>query len=91
MNYSFQLPPGLPDGYYFIRIEHIAVHNAANYGGCQFFIACGQVQVIGGGTGTPDPLVAFPGAYSPTDPGILFNDYYPPVRNHASNWSPCGC
>jgi hypothetical protein len=50
-------------------------------GGAQFFIACAQVNVRGGGSGTPGPLVAFPGAYGATDPGILFNTYYPPVRN----------
>jgi hypothetical protein len=82
MSYSFKVPPSIPNGYYLIRIEHIAVHNAANYGGCQFFIACGQVKVTGGGSGSPGPLVAFPGAYQSTDPGILFNDYYPPVSNY---------
>jgi hypothetical protein len=79
MSYNFTIPEATPHGYYFIRIEHMAVHNAANYGGCQFFMACGQVQVTGGGSGTPGPLVAFPGAYHSDDPGIWFNDYYPPV------------
>jgi len=30
----------------------------------QFYIACGQVQVTGGGEGTPGPLVSIPGVYS---------------------------
>jgi hypothetical protein len=39
----------------------------------QFYIACSQIQVTGGGSGNPGPLVAFPGAYKSSDPGILVN------------------
>jgi hypothetical protein len=79
MSYEFAIPKGVPSGKYLVRIEHLAVHNAANVGGAQFFISCGQVEVTGGGSGTPGPLVAFPGAYQSHDPGIYFNNYYPPV------------
>jgi hypothetical protein len=30
----------------------------------QFYLACGQVNVTGGGSGTPGPLVAIPGVYT---------------------------
>ncbi|KAJ7895471.1 glycoside hydrolase [Mycena olivaceomarginata] len=70
---TFTIPSATPSGQYLIRTEHIALHSASYYGGAQFYIACAQVQV--GGTGTPGPLVAFPGAY--TEPGILINMYYP--------------
>ena len=80
MSYEFNIPAAVPSGTYLVRIEHIGVHNAANYGGAQFFVACGQVEVVSGGSGQPGPLVAFPGAYSNDDPGIYFNNYYPPVR-----------
>ncbi|KAJ7152035.1 glycosyl hydrolase family 61-domain-containing protein [Mycena filopes] len=43
----------------------------------QFYIGCSQVQVTNGGTGTPGPLVAFPGAYTGNEPGILINIYFP--------------
>ena len=33
-------------------------------------------QVINGGSGTPGPLVAFPGAYNERDPGILICECY---------------
>jgi hypothetical protein len=37
----------------------------------QFYLACSQIKVTEGGNGSPGPLVAFPGAYKSTDPGIL--------------------
>ncbi|KAI1487035.1 glycoside hydrolase family 61 protein [Biscogniauxia mediterranea] len=45
-------------------------------GGAQFYQACAQLHVSGGGGGgseTTFPGVAIPGAYSATDPGILYN------------------
>jgi hypothetical protein len=60
------------------------VHNAANANGAQFFVNCAQVNVTGGGSGTPGPLVSIPGLYSAEDPGIHFNNYYPHVRFSSS-------
>jgi len=74
---DFTIPADTPSGDYLFRVEHIAVHTAGSVGGAQFYLSCGQITVTGGGSGTPGPLVAFPGAYSPTDPGILINIYYP--------------
>jgi hypothetical protein len=79
-SYSFQLPPSLPNGSYLLRIEHIGVHNAANANSAQFFVNCAQIHVTGGGSGTPGPLVSIPGLYNAEDPGIHFNNYFPPVR-----------
>jgi len=73
------LPTALPSGEYLIRIEHIALHAAWTVGGAQFYLSCGQINVINGGSGTPGPLVSFPGAYSAMDPGIKYDIYgYPP-------------
>jgi hypothetical protein len=81
---SVALPSSLPNGEYLIRVEHIALHGAQVKGGAQFYLACGQINVTNGGNGTPGPLVAFPGAYSPTDPGIQYNMYaYPPTAYKA--------
>jgi len=74
---SVKLPASLPSGEYLIRVEHIALHSASSSGGAQFYLSCGQINVTGGGAGTPSPLVAFPGAYKATDPGIMINIYYP--------------
>jgi hypothetical protein len=40
---------------------------------------CHQVEITGSGTAFPDSsyLVSFPGAYSPTEPGLLLNIYWP--------------
>ncbi|KAL4778692.1 glycoside hydrolase [Aspergillus varians] len=79
---EFTVPESLPDGDYLIRVEHIALHSAGSEGGAQFYLSCGQITVSGGGSGSPSPLVAFPGAYSPTDPGILINLYWPVPTNY---------
>ena len=77
---TFTVPKATPSGEYLVRIEHIGLHVAQSSGAAQFYISCGQVNVTGGGSGTPGPLVAFPGAYSASDPGILININYPVVR-----------
>jgi hypothetical protein len=41
----------------------------------QFYISCAQVAVTGGGSGSPSPLVSFPGAYTGYEPGLLINIY----------------
>ncbi|KAF1942204.1 fungal cellulose binding domain-containing protein [Clathrospora elynae] len=71
------LPKSLPSGEYLLRVEHIALHSASAVGGAQFYISCAQLKVANGGTGSPTGLVAFPGAYKATDPGIQINIYYP--------------
>ncbi|KAL5115959.1 hypothetical protein ACEQ8H_006181 [Pleosporales sp. CAS-2024a] len=74
---TFPIPKSTPAGDYLVRVEHIALHSAGTTGGAQFYLSCGQVTVKNGGSGSPGPLVAFPGAYKATDPGILINIYYP--------------
>lgn len=76
---TFTIPKNTPSGDYLFRVEHIALHVAQSTGGAQFYLSCGQITVTGGGSGTPGPLVAFPGAYSASDPGILIDIYYPVV------------
>ncbi|KAF5384183.1 hypothetical protein D9615_003149 [Tricholomella constricta] len=74
---TFTVPKSLPSGQYLVRMESIALHDSAFVGGAQFYIACGQINVTGGGSGSPGPLVAIPGVYSGTEPGILIDIYYP--------------
>jgi hypothetical protein len=78
---TFKIPAATPSGNYLLRFEHIGLHVAQTVNGAQFYISCGQITVTGGGSGTPSPLVAFPGAYSQADPGILINIYYPVVSS----------
>jgi len=70
---STTVPKSLPAGDYLLRVEHIALHQASTSGGAQFYISCAQVKVTGGGSGSPSPLVAFPGVYKASDPGIKVN------------------
>ncbi|KAK7753045.1 hypothetical protein SLS62_004995 [Diatrype stigma] len=72
-----KIPSCIPAGDYLLRVEHIALHSAGSVGGAQTYISCAQLTVTGGGSKTPTNLVAFPGAYSPNDPGLLINIYYP--------------
>ncbi|KAG7095420.1 hypothetical protein E1B28_006169 [Marasmius oreades] len=74
---TFTVPKNLPSGQYLVRMEHIALHSASTFQGAQFYISCAQVEITGGGNGTPGPLVAIPGVYNGREPGILINIYYP--------------
>ncbi|KAH9907528.1 glycoside hydrolase [Xylariomycetidae sp. FL2044] len=67
------IPASTPDGEYLLRVEQIALHMAMTQGQAQFYLACSQVKITGGGSGTPGPLAALPGAYKSNDPGILVN------------------
>ncbi|KAF2279838.1 uncharacterized protein EI97DRAFT_482650 [Westerdykella ornata] len=73
---EFQIPKNVPSGKYLVRVESIALHQASNPGGAQIYLSCAQINVTGGGNGTPGPLVAFPGAYKSNDPGLIWS-YYP--------------
>jgi hypothetical protein len=79
--HSFTLPSTLADGDYLIRGEIIALHEAdAAYNvnparGAQFYMECVQITVTGGGSTTLPTGVAIPGAYTYSDPGVLFNLY----------------
>lgn len=55
-------------------MEHLGIHEASEINRAQFFLSCAQLNVFGG-TDIKKPInfVSFPGAYKPTDPGILFN------------------
>jgi hypothetical protein len=79
---NFTVPKNLPSGNYLVRIESIALHQAQSAGGAQFYLACAQVTVTDGGSGTPSPLVAFPGVYTSGGPGLIFSwqttTYTPP-------------
>ncbi|KAF2632513.1 lytic polysaccharide monooxygenase [Macroventuria anomochaeta] len=76
------LPKSLPSGEYLLRAEHIALHSAGSSGGAQFYLSCAQIKVQNGGSGSPSPLVSFPGAYKASDAGILVNIYYPIPQNY---------
>ncbi|KAG8990570.1 hypothetical protein FRB90_001706 [Tulasnella sp. 427] len=71
---NFTIPADIAPGDYLLRAEVIALHVAGSVGGAQHYMSCYQLTVTGSGSSSPAG-VAFPGAYSQTDPGILFNLY----------------
>jgi hypothetical protein len=75
--YDIKIPQCIAPGKYLMRNEHIAIHTAQSRGGAQFYLSCAQLEVTGGGSKAPSNLVAFPGAYKATDPGIMININYP--------------
>ncbi|OCL05159.1 lytic polysaccharide monooxygenase [Glonium stellatum] len=70
----FTMPSCVASGQYLLRAEIIALHSASHQGQAQFYMACAQINVTGGGS-KAGTTVSFPGAYSATDPGILINIY----------------
>lgn len=78
-NVFFKIPKNLPSGDYLVRVESIALHQAQQAGGAQFYLSCAQVRVTDGGSGTPGPLVSFPGVYKVSDPGLILPVYPVPT------------
>ncbi|SPQ25383.1 4b995c13-42eb-402d-8abb-d06c02696cf3 [Thermothielavioides terrestris] len=75
-SYTYTIPSCLKKGYYLVRHEIIALHAAYTYPGAQFYPGCHQLNVTGGGSTVPSSgLVAFPGAYKGSDPGITYDAY----------------
>ncbi|KAF2204462.1 hypothetical protein GQ43DRAFT_469035 [Delitschia confertaspora ATCC 74209] len=66
---NFTIPASTPPEKYLLRVEHLNLLDHLN--STQFYVNCAQINIIGQGGGTPGPLVRFPGAYNPTDAGIL--------------------
>ncbi|KAF8648206.1 hypothetical protein AX16_006345 [Volvariella volvacea WC 439] len=74
--YSFTIPASLRPGQYLIRHELYVSSLAFSYPGVQVYPVCIQVQVTGSGNSLPTSnLVSFPGAYTASTPGIVFNVY----------------
>ncbi|KAJ3574983.1 hypothetical protein NP233_g1403 [Leucocoprinus birnbaumii] len=73
--YTFTIPKNLKAGQYIIRHEILALHSAYTYPGVQVYPSCIQVQVTGSGSALPTSFVSFPGAYTGSTPGIVFDIY----------------
>ncbi|THY68595.1 endoglucanase IV precursor [Aureobasidium pullulans] len=65
--YTYAIPECIKAGHYLVRHELVALHDAAQYPGPQFYPGCHQIKVSGEGTTVPKSLVAFPGAYKGQD------------------------
>lgn len=73
---TFTVPADTPDGEYLVRAEHLALQGA-HVNETEFYYACAQVKITGGGAGVPGPLVNIPGVYQLGDPAVFFNIWSP--------------
>lgn len=80
--WTVTIPSDIASGPYLLRHELLALHAASGVNGAQFYPMCANLQITGSGNAVPADTVKFPGEYSPTDPGILINIYYPVVKNY---------
>lgn len=71
-SYSANIPSCIAAGDYLLRIEQLAIHNPGATP--QFYIACAQVKVTGGGSKTFSG-VSIPGHVKASDPGYTANIY----------------
>jgi hypothetical protein len=81
---SVQLPEGLPAGYYLVRPELLALHNAQS-NDPQFYVGCAQIFVQGPNTGSKLVIPAgkeaqIPGYVAAGQASVSFNIYNTPLR-----------
>ncbi|KAI0315794.1 glycoside hydrolase family 61 protein G [Amylostereum chailletii] len=74
-NATFTIPSCIASGQYLLRVEDIALQNAASYPGAQFYMSCAQIEVTGGGDASPQ-TVSFPGAVTSSSPGVVVPSVY---------------
>jgi Auxiliary Activity family 9 (formerly GH61) len=74
---SVVLPSNLQGGYYLVRPEFLALHNAVK-GDPQFYIGCAQIFLESSGNLTPESTVSIPGYVKAGEESVSFNIYYNP-------------
>lgn len=79
---SVRLPVGLPAGYYLVRPEIVALHNAVQ-DGPQYYLGCAQVFLQDGPGGRleipAEKEAQFPGSVERSTPGLQYNIYRKPL------------
>lgn len=79
---TVRIPNDLRGGDYLIRAEQLALHQAENLGGAQWYIGCGQIIVSSTGGSASPSWVRIPGHVKSTDPGVYYPYYTPPKGSH---------
>ncbi|OCL03194.1 lytic polysaccharide monooxygenase [Glonium stellatum] len=74
---SIVLPSDLQGGYYLVRPELVALHNATK-GDPQFYIGCAQIFLQSSGNLEPESTVSIPGYVKAGEESVSFNIYYNP-------------
>ncbi|KAG0134965.1 glycoside hydrolase family 61 protein [Tuber indicum] len=76
---SATVPKDLAAGEYLIRAEMLALHQAQNIGGAQWYVTCGQLHVYSTGGNARPPTVSIPGHTTPNHPGVHYNLWAQPL------------
>lgn len=76
------LPSGLPAGYYLVRPELLALHQASSLKDPQYYVGCAQIYIQSGPAGSleipSEYSVSIPGYIDGSEPGNTFNLYEKP-------------
>lgn len=82
---SVELPNSLPSGYYLVRPEVLALHQAYR-GDPQYYLGCAQLFIQGGPVGSLDVAdkykTSIPGYVDGDTPGVTFDIYKDPMPNY---------
>ncbi|KAF1838886.1 SKN1-domain-containing protein [Decorospora gaudefroyi] len=71
LSIDFVIPAATPSGDYLMRVEQW--FPSADLGQSQWFVSCAHVRIVGGGVGTPGPMVRFPNLLLSEDsPSVWF-------------------
>lgn len=75
---SVDIPNDIAGGYYLVRPELLALHQAdKSPPNPQFYVGCGQIFLQSTGTSIPKDTISIPGYIHAGDPSVNFNIYAP--------------
>jgi hypothetical protein len=75
---SVDIPNDISGGYYLVRPELLALHQAdKSPPNPQFYVGCAQIFLLSAGTGVPKDTVSIPGYVHTGDASVDFNIYTP--------------
>ncbi|KAL8824691.1 MAG: hypothetical protein Q9191_004882 [Dirinaria sp. TL-2023a] len=78
---SVNIPKDLAGGYYLVRPELLALHQAdKSPPDPQFYVGCAQIFLKSTGTAAPKDTVSIPGYVHMTDPAMTFNIWNQPMK-----------
>lgn len=79
-HFSVAIPEGLQGGYYLVRPELLALHQADKIpSDPQFYVGCAQVFLESSGTSLPENTVAIPGFVEAGQPPVSFDIWTVPM------------
>ncbi|KAI4256064.1 MAG: hypothetical protein LQ352_002254 [Teloschistes flavicans] len=86
---SVQIPSDLAGGYYLVRPELLALHQADKTPpDPQFYVGCAQVFLQSTGSAVPKDTVSIPGYVSMQDPAMTFHIWDAPKQLYFPQFSP---